>query len=783
VSAGTVPYAALRAVARWELGRRWRSLLVLGLIAGLVGSVVVGVVAITRRTATAYDRLERAVHVEDVRVLLFDPSVADEIAALPSVRSAWEGGLFVGKVGGDDVRYIGILSGPSPPPDLFTPVVVHGRAADPAAPDEAVVLEQVAREIGVHVGDELDVRLLLPEEVAAFDTGFGEPDGSSLRLRITGEVRTPAALNGGVVIASPAFFDAYRDQSAGASLFLRLDDAPGARAEFASGIEEIRAQAQSAPGGEEFDPVQVIDAADDDAAADAATRVMVGGLVVFAGVAAVVGALVLMQVFARHHAASVSAQRVEEALGLTSAERVVCRVIPASLTALVASLVTFTGAVLAGGIEAPGSLRRVEPHPGFAPNLAIAAVGAVLVAIVTLVLAATTTRRAGLPAPTGDVAPSRLLGRVRTVLARPWAVAGVAFALGGTPRRAVASTRSSLAGAVVGVVGVVASLTFGASLDRLAETPERYGWSGDLAVVDVTEPMVEDLLRDERFAALTIVTSATVDLDGTTVSGYAFDDRRGHNSWTALEGRAPERDDEIMLGSKLAERLGREVGDAVQSGTVGNERTLTVVGIGIGPQLSNEKLGETALVTPTFLASGSRTAAFTEAYLRVAAGVDVDALTAEYASRYEVSGQFMPTEVRNVVELGRLPEALAAFLAFIALAAIGHALVVTATRRDRDVAVLRAMGMERRGAARAVAAMAVTITGAAIVVGIPVGYAVGRLVWWAVADGIGVDTDAAFAVVPTIVALGALAIGVGLLVAVPARRVSRRALTLALRTE
>jgi len=56
-SRSSVPWPAVAAVARTELRTRWRSLVVVGLLAGLVAGVVAATATITRRTATAYERL------------------------------------------------------------------------------------------------------------------------------------------------------------------------------------------------------------------------------------------------------------------------------------------------------------------------------------------------------------------------------------------------------------------------------------------------------------------------------------------------------------------------------------------------------------------------------------------------------------------------------------------------------------------------------------------------------------------------------------------------------
>jgi hypothetical protein len=85
-----VPWAAVRAVARVELRTRWRSLVVVGLLAGLVAGVVAAAAAVATRTATAYDRLVAASHLDDGRVLIFSDSVKPaEVERLPGVVKSW----------------------------------------------------------------------------------------------------------------------------------------------------------------------------------------------------------------------------------------------------------------------------------------------------------------------------------------------------------------------------------------------------------------------------------------------------------------------------------------------------------------------------------------------------------------------------------------------------------------------------------------------------------------------------------------------------------------------
>ena len=101
-------------------------------------------------------------------------------------------------------------------------------------------------------------------------------------------------------------------------------------------------------------------------------------------------------------------------------------------------------------------------------------------------------------------------------------------------------------------------------------------------------------------------------------------------------------------------------------------------------------------------------------------------------------------------------------------------MVVLAVRRRRhELAVLAALGMTRPQRARIVVAMAATLIGFGLLVGIPVGVLLGSYVWNLMASGLRVDWTA---IVPVVEVLGiaVAAIALALLVALlPARSAFR----------
>ena len=103
-------------------------------------------------------------------------------------------------------------------------------------------------------------------------------------------------------------------------------------------------------------------------------------------------------------------------------------------------------------------------------------------------------------------------------------MAGLRFALEPGRGRTSVPVRSVLAGAVLAVTVVAATLTFGASLSYLVSRPALYGWDFSYALYSTdgwgpfppaqTTPLLH---RDKQIAATTGVYFLTVQIDGQTV--------------------------------------------------------------------------------------------------------------------------------------------------------------------------------------------------------------------------------------------------------------------------
>jgi len=143
----------------------------------------------------------------------------------------------------------------------------------------------------------------------------------------------------------------------------------------------------------------------------------------------------------------------------------------------------------------------------------------------------------------------------------------------------------------------------------------------------------------------------------------------------------------------------------------------------------------------------------------------------------------VPTEIDRIRQIHGLPDALAWFVAVVALVAVSLGLVTSVRRRRRELAVLKTLGFTRRQLRVVVAWQASTVAAVGLVVGVPLGLLAGGFVWRRVADELGVSGTPTWPVLSiALVAVGAVLV-VNLVAAVPARRAARTRPAVVLRSE
>lgn len=798
-------------LARAELRRHWRGLLVVGLLVAFAGGVTLAATAGARRTASSFDRLIESTRNEDVLVFAEDvsPAQVERLRALPGVEALGHvrqlalvrpDGEFLA-VGGalDDVVFR----------DVARLRIVEGRAFARGAADEVVVPEPIARANGLAPGDVLTLRSFTQDQVDALVGGpasdaVPEPAGPRVVLRVVGVSRTPIDLSlqgtaGGVLLLPRPFVERHGDEignfsgPAGAVLMARLDDG-------SAGVPRFLGQLRREIGDDMVvDPVALSIGGVQDS-----IDVLTVGMLVFAAVAALAGVVALWLTIARQVALFAATQAPVRDLGMTRRMHAVALGGPVVVAAAI-------GTVVAGGIAwaasplAPfGVAGTAEPDPGTHFDPLVLVGGAVVLLIGLLGLTALASWRAArhdqVRVPTRPTTSARLL---EAVPSHPVVGIGVRMALEPGRGRSAVPVRTSLLGVVVAVLGVSAVSVFLASLDHLVTTPGAFGVAWDARVVDTEARFERDqqvcgraatrLLADEAIAAIANACAVNITLNGRAVGAIGLTPLRGTIAPAALEGRLPSADDEVALGTETMRALGVGIGDVVRGRGNGRALRYEVVGrVAVPTVAAPQAVADGAVLTGRGLdpldtpgdADGEATL-----LVRFRPGTDA-ARTAVRLERLPgigdapgVTPTAVPLEVERLEQVTPVPRGLAVFLAVLGAIAVAYLLATSVQRRRHEFAILKSIGFRRGQVVAAVATQATTLGVVGATAGLVLGVAAGTAVWRATAERVGLRP---VAVVPwlalALVAVATLVV-VNVVAAVPARRAANTSAAAALRAE
>ena len=830
------------------LRRRWAGYLGLILIIGLTGGVALGAAAAARRTESSFPVFLASTNPSDLTVQYQAsapaglPPFARVVAGLPLVRheeSAVESVADVLGPGGAPlpasiaasltVASVASVNGLYFDQDRVG--VLAGRMADPASRDEVMMNARAASLLGLRVGEQVPIGFYT-------DAQAGSPGYGTARVRPV--VRIEARITGlvefndelvqddtdrpqGDLLFTPALTKTLlaAGTSSGISWYgLKLDGGAGSIPAV-----EREADARLGAGGAAWFRV----ASADEAQVQSSIEPDWIALAAFAVIAFAVTLLVGAQAIARQVRAGDADRMVLRALGAG----------PAMVAA--DSLLGLLGAVTAGALLAVavavafspvapiGPVRPVYPAPEVAFDWAVLSGGFLLLAgvfgAVAVILAArAAVRRAGRTASPAVPARGSAAGRLAVASGLPAAaVAGFQFAFdsgAGRGRRAVPA-RSALSAAVLAVVIVMTTLTFGASLSALVSRPALYGWNWSYALASNQGPeavpgqQVDGKLRAAPgVAAWATVSYATADLDGQAVP-VLFGDPNASVAPPILSGHPVSGRNQVVLGPATLAALHQHVGGTVSFTLTGPglrlQDPLTIVGtatmptvglsdvlhtsMGTGALASAQLLGPAAAscagppgMTFVRLRPGVSAAAGLAAMQRVTAGLNRELAAVSPASPCHGDALGVlpvqhPAQIANYAALGAAPSLLAAGLAGGAVAALFLTLFASVRRRRQDLAVLKTIGFTRRQLAATVAwqATAAAIVGSAV--GIPLGIALGRWLWTAFARQIYAVPQPAVPVLSVVLLpLCALAL-VNLAAALPGRSAARTPAALALRAE
>ena len=266
-----------------------------------------------------------------------------------------------------------------------------------------------------------------------------------------------------------------------------------------------------------------------------------------------------------------------------------------------------------------------------------------------------------------------------------------------------------------------------------------------------------------------------VSIKGHDVLAVAGKTLRGPLLLSTVDGRLPTGDHDMTLGVRTLHQVGAHVGSVldvtVQLPTGGSRNVpFRVVGTASFPTNTGGGLGTgsaftmagylNAVCPPGHEQSQCRQAfASSQSFVvlaKVISGPKGQAAIAHYATVDRATPPTVPTSLVNFGEAVNFPLILGFVLALFGVATLLHLLVVSVVRRRREMGLLKALGFVNVQVGATVLWQATTVALVGIVIGIPLGIVVGRVVWNAFATNLGAVPVAA---VPA-VAIAVLAIAV-----------------------
>ena len=319
----------------------------------------------------------------------------------------------------------------------------------------------------------------------------------------------------------------------------------------------------------------------------------------------------------------------------------------------------------------------------------------------------------------------------------------------------------------------------------------------------------DTLAADPDVTAVARVARLTLPVGDLVLPFYALDEVAGSLDFVVLDGRPPLRPGDVVLGPNSADTLGVGLGDQIEVGAGGK---LRVVGLGLLPTTAHSSFDQGGWLRPAELArampESQRSALAEEAGLdhpptdtelrrlmfddaavvvRFADAVDgratVARLTDALGDTVITTPTSEPADQQNLRNVRPLPYLFAGFSLALAVGALAHMSASVLRRRRGELAVLRSLGLTPRQARACLGWQATTLAGVGLLLGVPLGVALGRVAWRAVAEATPLVYVPPLAVLALALAVPvALAIA-NLLAAIPGHRAARLRPAEVLRTE
>ncbi len=792
---------------RLDVRRRWRSLGVLVLLVAVAAGTVMTALAGARRGASVLDRLEARTLPANAAITANTPNFDwGPIDRLPYVDAF----TMFGPSYSIDGLPAEIEAQPAYNTATFRtiekPVMFSGRMFDIHRADEAVVPPDFASKFHKRVGDTFQIVLPTPRQfqTSVANQSGGRYSGPRVTVHIVG-VGLEKWFSDGPVI-SPALVAKYPgnlvgtsgkvDQPGYANALLRLHggsaDIPRLRADLArvSGRSDI----------EVLDLDVWVDRPLLQQTSFEARCLLAFGLAAFFAALFLVG-----QAITRYAAATTAELQTLRALGMSPRQALAAAAGGPAIVGAAGGVLGVVGAFAASHWFPIGTAKDGEPSPGLSADWVVFGPG---LALVVALVAGGALAAAWLALGAGNRAGAGRRSSVAAMVSRSGlpvpVVVGSRFALETGRGRTSVPVRPALIGAVAGVLGVLAAFTFSHAVSDAADHPERFGQTFQLTAfagdsghdLGPVGALMTALRENDDVAGVddgrTAVATGPAGKGSVTLYSYSTGPKPLDVVVSA--GRMPRTAGEVLLAPQTLQTLHAHVGQRVPLiGSTGKTRMLVVTGTGFVPNGFHNIYADGGWVTEAGYDSLFDSYKFRVAYVALRPGTDSSAVGAKLthtlaaADPHLANFFFEPpaplSQVKALRQVRVLPLLLGLFLAVLAVGAVGHALATAVRRRSHDLAVLRALGLTRTQCRWIVVTQASVLAVIGLIFGVPLGIAVGRTVWRAVADYTPFQYVAPSAVWALWLAAPAALVTANLLAAWPGRRAARLRIAQILRAE
>lgn len=749
----------VRLVFGAEFRRRWRAWVILVVLISVVGGLALAATAAGRRTASAFPRFVDA-HGYDVLIFNYDP--LPRLAELPGVSSVTPASVLgngnISCACTHDINSSNLSLQSMSPRSLDRVVkLVAGKMPDPSSTDELLASYNLEQDFGVHVGMVLRVPFYaISQKEALVNGGNPSPKGPTVDFHVVGIEQAESEFPTGDVPSYNLYADATPTYGAFVYQYLVRLRSPGELPRFETALAALHPS---------YTQNQ------DTIASAVATSIhpQAVGWWVLALLATCAGLVVIGQALGRQSVVESEEYSTLAALGVERRHLVMLGTARNAVVAFAGALGAIVIAFALSPLTPVGEARLAEPSTGLSFDPLVLLVGGVVIVVVVLILGVWPAVRAARAHFGEDRArtahPSVIAGRVAATGAPPSAVIGVRHALEKGRGAATVPVGTALFGTVLAVMALCATAVFGASLSHLTATPELYGDAYQLLISNEEGSgnigtQVTSLEHDPAVTGIMVGTRNEVSIDGTSVFAVAGKAVRGPLLLSKVSGRLPGADDEIALGSTTLHQVGAHVGSVVHVAVqvpTGGTRTASmhVVGTisspgqfglgGLGGGAAFTLAGYLHVACPagpkqsmcqsTYQANGP------EAVLAsVVPGPKGQAAVAHFVRLYQGDDAKRPTVPTSLVNFGEavnFPLILGFMLALFGAATLLHLLVVSVSRRRREIGLLKSLGLVNTQVGAAVCWQATTVALVGIVVGVPLGVALGQVVWKLFAANLG----------------------------------------------